>query len=118
MENKSMYADSGLIEWLLFQQKESIVSIAKNVGVGETSVSDLKHKRSDISGMRFNNAAAMTAYAEKKLYGESDTEKKIQWLLDQYAVAGIELSKHELIKKMTDSYYELAKGHFISELNK
>lgn len=112
-----MYADKLLIEWLLFKNKETNTSIAKKVGMGEASVRELKSGKSSIEGMKFKNAYAMTAYAEKKLYGESDTEKKMQWLLDQYAESGNEISIHELVKKMTDSYYELAKGQFINDLN-
>lgn len=114
-----MYADKKLIEWLLFQDNESNVKLAEKLDISEGAVRNLRNKKNPakIEAMRFNNAAAMTTYAEKKLYGESDTEKKIQWLLDQYEESGNQISKHELIKKMTDSYFELAKGHFISELN-
>lgn len=116
-----MYADGSLVKWLLFDDpdREPNADIAEKNGIkSETSVRKLRSGESVIENMKFKNAAAMTSYAEKKLYGESDTEKKIQWLLEQYEDSGNKISKHELIKKMTDSYYELAKGHFINELNR
>lgn len=109
-----MYAEKKLIEWLLFENKESNVGIARNTTISEGAVRNLRKGDAIIDEMRFNNAYSLTCYAEKKLQNEdSDTSEKIEELLKQFSEAGHEISLHELIKKMTDNYYELARGNFI-----
>lgn len=115
-----MYAEENLIQWLLFKdpERESNSNIAKKNGIkSETSVRKLRSGEASIENMKFKNAAAMTKYAEYKLHGGSETENKIQWLLDQYVKAGHEVTKQEIIKKAVDNYFNLAKGCFIDELN-
>lgn len=63
--------------------------------------------------MRLGNAEALTKFAEKTLCSDSKTSEKIEWLLDEFSSAGNDLSHSELIKKMTDNYVELVKGHFV-----
>lgn len=109
-----MYADKKMIEWLLFENKETNVSIAKNTTISEGAVRNLRKGTAVVDEMRFNNANSLTSYAEKKLQKvDSDTGEKMDELLKQFSEAGHEISLHVLIKKMTDNYYELAKGNFI-----
>ncbi|GGD03555.1 AsnC family protein [Enterococcus wangshanyuanii] len=113
-----MYADRKLIEKLLFEETQiSNRKIAEAAGIkSETTVRNFRNGDASLDNLRLKNAEALTQFAEEKVYGYSDTEEKIDWLLDQYDSAGIKLSKYELIKKMTDNYYELAKGQFIKEI--
>jgi hypothetical protein len=113
-----MYADRKLIETLLFDRTDiSSEKIASVAGIkSATTVQKFRRKESSIDNMRLKNAEAMTEFSEKLVYGAAETNMKIDWLLDQFASSGIELSKYELVKKMTDNYYELAKGQFIKEI--
>ncbi|HIB1899793.1 TPA: hypothetical protein ACWWDF_002414 [Enterococcus faecium] len=59
-----MYAEKEKIEWLLFESGKSAYEISKGSSLAESTVLDLKNKKSDIDKMRFNTAAKLTKYAD------------------------------------------------------
>lgn len=59
-------ADEELINWLLFESKISTNQIHRDSGVALMTISDLRNKKSVVSGMRFYNASDLTDYALKK----------------------------------------------------
>ncbi|NTK27658.1 hypothetical protein HQ648_10005 [Enterococcus faecium] len=59
-----MHADKEKIEKLLFDTDITTYEISKQSSVAETTVSDLRKKKSSIEKMRFDNASKLTKYAE------------------------------------------------------
>ncbi|WP_195514423.1 hypothetical protein [Enterococcus sp. 1001283B150225_161107_E12] len=67
-----MYANKEKIQWLLTKSGESIAELSKRSGVAKMTISDLKHGKSSIDRMRFDNAYLLTKLAEKLMAEESD----------------------------------------------
>lgn len=59
-----MYADSKLIEWLL--ENETQYRIAKDTGVTQSKLSELKNKKIKMENLTFGIAATLTEYAKEK----------------------------------------------------
>lgn len=70
-----MYADKEKIQWLLLKSGKSIAEISKRSGVKKMTVSDLKHGKSSIDRMRFDNASLLTELAGKLRSEESDEKR-------------------------------------------
>lgn len=64
MEKERLYADSELVEWLLFRSGLNKSSIAIGSGLAFSAVSDLKDSVSTIKGARFKSVAKLTSFAQ------------------------------------------------------
>lgn len=59
-----MHADSELIEWLL--ENETQYRIAKDTGVTQSKLSELKNEKIKMENLTFGIAAKLTEYAKQK----------------------------------------------------
>jgi len=67
-----MYANKEKIQWLLMRSWKSIAEISKRSGVVKMKISDLKHRKSSIDRMCFDNDSFLTKLVEKLIAEESD----------------------------------------------
>lgn len=65
MENKILKADSGLIQWLLFESGITRYKISKDTGVPDNTLADLATGKTKLERMKFLTAVKLTEYAEQ-----------------------------------------------------
>lgn len=62
---EQLIANKKMIEWLLFKTGIQLSVISRETGVSESALGNLRRKNSKIQDMRFQNAAALTKFAEE-----------------------------------------------------
>lgn len=62
---EQLVANQKMIEWLLFKTGIKLSVISRKTGVSESALGNLRRKDSRIQDMRFQNAAALTKFAEE-----------------------------------------------------